>query len=227
LSRSLGVNYGIAVNCGMGFPISDDKGIAEFLESTRGQPVFVGMQAEGREWVRFFSPEAVARFDYVFTDAMTFANKNGRRMRLWIPDEVEVGDKQEFTDMLVEQIVRIMDNEPIDIYVNPTVLPETIAAEYDSLWTPERMKKVIDAAVRNGVAIEINNRYRLPSAAFIRRAKKAGVKFTIGTNNADRDLGRIEYALQMIRECGLTWQNMWMPKPDGQKPIQTRGFKKN
>jgi len=224
-SRRLGINYGIAVNCGLGFPINDDKGIAQFLESMRGQPVFVGMQAEGREWVRLFSPEAVARFDYVFTDAMTFTNKNGRRMRLWIPDEVEVGDKQEFMDILVERIVGIMDNEPIDIYVNPTVLPETIAAEYDSLWTPERMKKVIDAAARNGVAIEINNRYRLPSAAFIRNAKKSGVKFTIGTNNAGSDLGRIEYALQMVRECGLTWENMWMPKPDGQKPIQKRGFK--
>jgi len=31
----------------------------------------------------------------------------------------------------------------------------------------------------------------------------------------------------MIRECGLTWQNMWMPKPDGRKPIQARGFKNN
>jgi hypothetical protein len=227
LSRSLGVNYGIAVNCGVGFPISDDKGITEFLESMRRQPVFVGMQAEGREWVRLFSPAAVARFDYVFTDAMTFTDRNGRRMRLWMPDEVEVGDKQEFMEMLVERIVGIMDDEPIDIYVNPTFLPASIAAEYDALWTPERMKRVIDAAARNGVAIEINNRYRLPGAAFIRMAKQAGVKFTIGTNNADRDLGRIEYALQMIRECGLTWQNMWMPKPDGRKPIQARGFKSN
>ncbi len=158
---------------------------------------------------------------------MTFTDRNGRRMRLWIPDEVEVGDKQEFMEMLVERIVGIMDDEPIDIYVNPTFLPASIAAEYDALWTPERMKRVIDAAARNGVAIEINNRYRLPGVAFIRMAKQAGVKFTIGTNNADRDLGRIEYGLQMIRECGLTWQNMWMPKPDGRKPIQARGFKNN
>jgi len=226
-SRRLGINYGVAVNSGVGFPISDDRGITEFLDSMRGQPVFVGMQAEGREWVRLFSPAAVARFDYVFTDAMTFTNKNGRRMRLWIPNEVEVGDKQEFMDMLVDRIVGIMDDEPIDIYVNPTFLPASSADEYDALWTPERMQRVIAAAVRNGVAIEINNRYRLPGATFIRKAREAGVKFTIGTNNADRDLGRIEYALQMVRECGLTWQNMWMPKPDGQKPIQTRGFKKN
>ena len=224
LSRRLGVNYGIAVNCGLGFPIADDGAVSDFLKTMQGQPVFIGMQAEGREWVRLFSPEAVARFDYVFTDAMTFTNKNGRRMRLWIPSEVEVGEKQEFMEMLVERIVGIMDNEPIDIYVNPTFLPAPIAAEYEALWTAERMNRVIAAAVRNDVAIEINNRYRLPSPAFIRMAKEAGVQFTIGTNNAGRDLGRIEYALRMVKECGLTWKDMWMPKPDGRKPVQLRGL---
>ena len=52
------------------------------------------------------------------------------------------------------------------------------------------MEKVIDAAVRNGVAIEINARYRLPSPAFIKLAKSKGAKFSFGTNNGDRDLGR-------------------------------------
>ena len=39
--------------------------------------VFIGMQAEGREWVRLFSPATVARFDYVFTDAMTLTDGRG------------------------------------------------------------------------------------------------------------------------------------------------------
>jgi histidinol phosphatase-like PHP family hydrolase len=74
------------------------------------------------------------------------------------------------------------------------------------------MRRVIDAAVRNQVAVEINARYRIPSEAFIRRAKEAGVKFTFGTNNADSDLGRLEYCLEMGRKCGLTWQDMWVPQ---------------
>jgi hypothetical protein len=79
--------------------------------------------------------------------------------------------------------------------VNPTFLPNAIAVDYDRLWTPERMQKVIDAAKRNDVAIEINNTYRLPSPAFIKAAKKAGVKFSFGTNNGDRKLGRLEYGV--------------------------------
>ena len=85
------------------------------------------------------------------------------------------------------------------------------------------MQQVVDAAARNQVAVEINSRFKIPSAAFLRRAKQAGVKFTLGTNNVDRDLARLEYALQMVQDCRLTWKDMWMPKPDGQKPIQIKG----
>jgi hypothetical protein len=220
--RQTGINHGIAVNGGIGFPITNDVGIEQFRQSMKGAPVFIALQAEGREWPTLFSREAIAKFDYVFTDAMTIPDHRGKRTRLWIKDEVEIPDKQLFMEHLVTNIVGILDREPIDIYVNSTYLPDLIAAEYDALWTVERMDRVIAAAVRNGVAIEINSRFKIPSATFIRRAKQAGVKFTLGTNNAERDLGRLEYALRMVKECGLDWKNMWQPKPDGQKPVQVR-----
>ncbi len=211
-SRATGIKYGIAPNCGIGFPITDDAGIEAFLESMKGRPCFVGMQAEGREWVTMFSPEAIAKFDYVFSDAMTFTDDKGRRTRLWMPDEVHVDDKQAFMEMYVDRILGVINDEPIDIYVNPTFLPACIADEYDALWTEARMRKVIDAAVKSNVAIEINARYRLPSPAFIERAKQAGAKFALGTNNGGKELGRLEYGLEMIRKNGLTSKDMFMPK---------------
>jgi histidinol phosphatase-like PHP family hydrolase len=84
------------------------------------------------------------------------------------------------------------------------------------------MEKVIEAAKANDVAIEINNRYRIPSAAFIQRAKNAGVKFSFGTNNGDANLGRMEYALEMVKQCGITWQDIFIPKPDGKKAAQRK-----
>ena len=224
-SRRTGIMYGIAVNCGVGFPIVDDKGIHEFLGTMAGQPVFLAMQAEGREWVRMFSREAIAKFDYVFTDAMTFADDRGRRMRLWIKEEVgEIDDKQRFMDLIVQRILGVLNHEPIDIYVNPTFLPDVMAPDYDALWTSERMGKVIEAAKKNDVAIEINNRYRIPSAGFLKLARQAGVKFSFGTNNVDRNLGRLEYCLKMVDQCGLTWQDIFVPRPDGDKAIQRRGL---
>jgi hypothetical protein len=222
ISKKRGVTFGIAPNCGVGFPITDDEGALRFLTQLEGKPVYRGMQAEGREWVRMFSPAVIARFDYVFTDAMTFFDKNGKRVRLWIPEEVSIGDPQEFMDYYVATIVSVLTNEPIDIYANATFLPGAIAARYDALWTEERMAKVIEAAVKNDVALEINARFRVPSAAFIQKAKKAGAKFSFGTNNGDKDLGNLEYSIAMARQCGLTKGDMFVPKPDGKKPIQRK-----
>ncbi|MCP5516062.1 MAG: beta-propeller fold lactonase family protein [Verrucomicrobiales bacterium] len=211
-SRATGIGYGIAVNCGLGFSVTNDAGIHAFVDSLQGPPVFTGMQAEGREWVNLFSDAALDRFDYIFTDAMTFTDQRGKRTRLWMPDEVAVDDPQAFMELLVGTIERILTDEPVDIYVNPTFLPAVIAADYDRLWTPARMDRVIAAAVRNGVAIEINDRYHLPRPAFIRRAKAAGVKFTFGTNNGGRnDLGYLAYPLQMIEECGLGVDDLFVP----------------
>ncbi|MFZ0280608.1 MAG: hypothetical protein WAL29_03085 [Bacteroidales bacterium] len=95
--------------------------------------------------------------------------------------------------------------------MNSTFLPAQMADRYDKFWTPERMDAVIMAAKENNIAIEINNRYRIPSADFIKRAKKAGVKFTVGTNNADENFTGAEYALQMIKECKLTEKDFFMP----------------
>ena len=224
LSRGTGMFLGIAANCGKGFPIQTDAEAAAWVDSMKGQPVFVAMQAEGREWISMFSKETRARFDYVFTDAMTWTNPAGKRMRLWIPEEVEIGPEplvgpagegareQAFMDLLVSKTVGILETEPIDVYANSTFLPAVIAERYDTLWTEARMAKVIDAAVKSGVAIEIGGRYKIPSERFLRLAKARGAKFTFGTNNAGAtDLGDWSYPLAMQKALGLTWKDMFVP----------------
>jgi hypothetical protein len=219
-SRRLGINYGIAINCGQGFPVHSDDSVQQYLDSMKGRPCFIALQGEGREWMTLVSPASVARFDYVFTDAMTFTDDKGKRMRLWIDDEVgTITDVQAFMEMYVDRIVGVM-REPIDIYANPTFLPRQIASKYETLWTPDRRRRVIAAATDNNVAIEINNRYKIPSASFIKDAKAAGAKFSLGTNNADANLGRLEYPIEMVRECGLGWKDIFVPRPSGKERIQ-------
>lgn len=210
-SKETGIDYGVAFNAGIGFPITNDSTLLANYDRYKKYPVYMAMQAEGREWVTMFSKENIATFDYVFTDAMTWTDKKGRRMRLWIPEEVFIDDKDDFMDQLVDKIVGVMQNEPIDIYVNSTYLPDILQPEYDELWTNERMQKVIDAAVANNIAIEINARYKIPSATFIKKAKAAGVKFSMGTNNTDKDLGTLDYAIEMIDTCNLEPSDFFTP----------------
>jgi hypothetical protein len=212
LTRKYGITYGIAPNCGKNFPVTADEDIYNWLDTTKHHLFLLPMQAEGREWLEMFSPQAVQKFDYVFTDAMTWTDDKGRRMRIWIPEETFVDNKQHFMDLLVERAYGIISSEPINVHVNPTFLPDKLMPEYDALWTEARMTKVIDACVAKGVAIEINCRYRIPSQKFIQLAKDKGAKFTIGTNNGGKeDVGKLEYAVEIIKACGLTKENMWIP----------------
>ncbi len=223
-SQKLGINYGVAPNCGLHFPVTNDSTLYEYIDDVAGSPTFKGMQAEGREWITLFSPEAIAKFDYVFTDAMTFTDYKGRRNRIWIPEEVWVDNKQQFMDQMVGKIEAIFSQEPVDIFVNPTVLPAQIMDEYDELWTDERIEKVVKVLADNNIALEINARYKVPSAKIIKMAKAGGVKFTFGTNNTGRDLGRLEYCIQMLEECELTPDDMFEIKPDSLKPVIVKGL---
>ena len=221
-SQETGITYGIVVNGGVAFPISDDAGLEAFLRETRGKAAYVAFQAEGREWMGLFSRATLGKFDYIFTDSMTWTDDKGRRMRLWIPEDVgRIDDPQAFMEMLVDRASGIFAREPIDLYVNPTYLPDQLAGDYDRLWTPARMKRIVDGLAASGIGMEINNRYRIPSAAFVRLAKQAGIKFACGTNNAGADdLGSNEYCARIIDEVGLGPADFWTPPGEGQKAIQ-------
>ena len=64
-----------------------------------------------------------------------------------------------------------------------------------------------------------------PSITFIKRAKAAGVKFSLGTNNgSNNDLGRLEYCLKAINEAGLTGADMFIPRPANEKKVIKSGL---
>ncbi len=211
-SRRTGIFYAIAPNCGIGFPITDDAGVDAFLDTTRNVAAFRAMQGEGREWPTTFSGATREKFDFVFTDAMTFTDHAGRRTRLWIDEEVVIDiPVQQYMDQIVDRAVDVISSEPIDVYVNPFFLPTAMMGDYDALWTEERAARVIEALAANGVALEINARYRIPNARTIKAAMQAGVKLSFGTNNADANIGALEYCFEMVKECGITPAHMFFP----------------
>jgi len=220
-TKEHGVKAGVAINGGLSFPARDDASLDPFLRQLEGQPVYVAFQAEGREWPGLFTKAALTRFDYLFTDAMTWTDDDGKRMRLWIKEDVGVlPDADRFMETLVARTVGILEREPIDLHVNPTFLPDQLAGDYDRLWTPARMDAIIAPLAARGIGLEINNRYRIPTVAFVARAKKAGVKFACGTNNTGpADLGRMEYCVSVIKDAGLVPGDMWTPPAKGHKAI--------
>jgi hypothetical protein len=210
-SRKTGINYAVAPNCGIGFPVTNDKEVFNFLDTMRTQPFILAMQGEGREWATTFSEEARHGFDFVFTDALTFNDLRGQRVHLWVNEEVIIKDEQQYMDMIVDRICSVLQ-EPANVYVNPFFLPEQMNDRYDAFWTEDRIDKVIDALAKSGMALEINELYSIPNKAIIMKAKRAGIKFTFGSNNISPEMGRLEYSIRMKKECNLMQLDMYKPK---------------
>jgi histidinol phosphatase-like PHP family hydrolase len=226
ISKERGIKFGIVEHAGTKenkYPVvlSSDAELESYLAMLDGKPVYKGIQAEWTDWMGGFSREMLARLDFVLSDAMTFPGKDGARMKLW-EGGVEIDDPQRFMDRFVDWHVEILSKEPLDVLANVSWLPPAIAAGYDALWTEARMQKVIEAAMKYQVALEISSSFRLPKLPFLKMAKAAGVKFTFGSNGRYPNMGKLDYSIQMAKELGLTHLDMFTPAADGQKAVQRR-----
>ena len=216
MSMNYGINYGVAPNAGeggVGRMLADDAEVRSYFEEVKNHPFLFGVQGEGRKWTQTFSQEALGIFDYLFTDAMTIIDHQKRNARIYRAEEVirDGVTMDQYMEQIVDQTVKILTNEPADIFANATYIPDDMNADYDKYWTPERVDRVLDVMQQNNIALEISARYKIPSFEIIKKAKERGLKFTFGTNNVDADFGRLEYCFEAVEKCGLTVEDMWFP----------------
>ncbi|MBN2292295.1 MAG: DUF1080 domain-containing protein [Pirellulales bacterium] len=212
----LGINSGVLKNIGSGWPIETDAQLCEHLDSVVGKPVFVGVQVNDRDWMEKHSPELLKRLDFVLADTMIMPmpNDDSKPVKLWQTDKYTISDAKAWMKRYMRHNLRVLA-EPITILANPTYLPAALADKYDQLWTDDRMKTIIQAAIDNNVALEINASSGLPSDRFVRLAKKMGAKFCFGSNNFDDKPINMKRCLEVIERFGLTKEDIYVagPKP--------------
>ena len=73
------------------------------------------------------------------------------------------------------------------------------------------MEQIIEAIRRRGIALEINDLAHTPHPEFILMAKKAGVKFTFGSDTRDERSFRLDYCKEVATLCGLTEDDFYIP----------------
>ena len=179
-----GVQSGVLENAGVDWPLSDNEKIREFIEAAESFPVYIGLQVNDRNWFEAISPELLARVDYILADTMIMNNEDGKPQKLWLEDQYEIADVDAWLDRYFKHCMTVI-NEPVTIMANPTYLPLRVADCYDEFWNDDRMSQLIDAAVKNNVAFEIQLGSAFPNDKFLELAKSKGAKFTIGRNNFD------------------------------------------
>jgi hypothetical protein len=209
LSKKLGVTFGIVEEFDGDNVRVNDSLVLNRISLAKENSMYLGLQVARRDWTRVFSKETLKKVDYILADAMIFPNKEGKVIYIWVAG-MPLGETQEFMNLYVAHNLKVL-SEPIIIWGNPTYLPDNLISRYDELWTDARMKSLIDAAVKNNVAIEINSRFKIPNAKFIKMAKAAGAHFTFGTNQHGAGVGEINWSKNMANECGLTKEDFFIP----------------
>ncbi|MBC8874081.1 MAG: DUF1080 domain-containing protein [Planctomycetes bacterium] len=209
-----GINVGVLRNIGKGWPIETDDQLREFLDSVKGRPVFVGLQVNDRDWMDKHSSDLLKRLDFVLGDTMIMPmpNDDSEPVKLWMADQYSIDDPEAWMERYVRHNLRVLA-EPITILANPTYLPAPVKDMHGKLWTDERMRRIIQAAIDNNVALEINARSGLPRDNFIRMAKKMGTKFTFGSNNFDDRPIDMTRCFEAVERYGLTKKDMYVPAP--------------
>ena len=149
-----------------------------------------------------------------------FLLRSGRRSKFYLDKYLFSTQPDLLRDIAAGLAQKLPAYEPFDILANTSWLPAPLTERWETCWTPPRCQKVIDAALKYGVALEISSSYKLPKLPFLKLAKAAGAKFSFGSNGRYPKMGLLDYSIAMAKELGLTRADMFMPAPEGQKAEQ-------
>lgn len=211
LGKEHGVQLGIVEHPGPGYAINTDADLRRYIDTLREYPVRIGLQPVYPGWSKAFSKPLLDELDYILMDALTLPNPDGTSLAIWQID-THVDDEEEFMTRYMQFIEQVLTTEPIDIFGWPTFLPVPIAREYTRLWTRSRMDRIIELAKARKLAIEINEVAHVPDANFVTRAKRAGLKFTFGTDSRNQSAAHFYFCYQMAQKCGLSESDMFVTK---------------
>lgn len=222
LAAERGVRIGIADHVSTRNParfVATHEQLLRYLEAVEAQPVFVAAEFC---WCDPFAaalpPEVFARFDYCIGSNHGFALPDDTWATPWwtgLPDPWSARP-HELMDVMVANLCDLVAKMPIQIVAHPTFMPAALLHIEDDVhawWTEEREDRFIEAVVQAGVALEISNRYRLPHDRFLRKAKQAGARFSLGSDgHRASQIARLEWAVETARRVGVTEADMFIPE---------------
>lgn len=222
VAAARGVTIGIADHVSGRNPrrfISDPERLRAYLDALERAPV---LRSAELCWCDEFSaslgPEVLDRLDYVIGSNHGFALPDGTMASPWWSSLPEPWAErpQELMEIMVHNLCDLVRTMPIDIVAHSTLTPPALYAidpATESWWTEEREDRYVDALLEGGVVLEISNRYRLPHDRLLRKAREAGVRFSLGSDgHHEHQIARLEWAAETARRVGITDAEMFVPQ---------------
>lgn len=116
---------------------------------------------------------------------------------------------QELQRRILERTLQVVregiEETGMDILGHPTFSPLAALGDPEASFPVEWQERLIELCVSRGVAIEINEAYRVPHRELLVRAHARGALFSVGTDSHDA-IGPLDRTLGMIRDAELPYQ---------------------
>jgi histidinol phosphatase-like PHP family hydrolase len=135
-----------------------------------------------------------------------------RRLDFFDPG-AEVGEPKRIIELMLAEIKKGARDHHFHILAHPGLLPLGLRDQREKLLDAKWDEGLIDLALEYGFALEISSRWEVPGRGTIEKARRAGVRFSLGSDGHSRDrMCRLDYSLAMVKECGIGQEGLYRPR---------------
>lgn len=189
--------------------IVHDAHLLAYMDALEKYPVYRSVEMDV-ELGANLSVACLSRLDYVIV-GIHYLTMGGIQTFFWDP-LAEVSDPEGCVETYLDAAERAMAGMRMDIFAHPTLLPLALRSDSAGLWTEARVARLVQAAVKNRVALEISGHWRVPERAVIEEGLRQGATFALGSDGHGPDsMCDLEYPLDMVRTLGIGPHQIFQP----------------
>jgi HisJ family histidinol phosphate phosphatase len=127
-------------------------------------------------------------------------------------DYTKIKNPSAYVEKIRVTLIKAIESNLIDVIAHPTRLPENIKPKAKQLITRDWIESVVDAALDNDVAMEINATSRVPDKNFVSECLKTGVRISIGSDAHNRkEVGFTGYSTKILEELNTYPEAIYLP----------------
>jgi putative hydrolase len=205
-----GYQVGIADHGSPEDKIVHDAHLVSYLDHLEHYPVYRSIELDV-ELGTDVSSTCLDKLDYIIV-GVHFLTLDRIQTFFWDPLAL-IPDADRFVEAYIAKAAEAMRRTRMDIFAHPTLLPISLRAESDRLWTPDRIRRLIAAAVQSNVALEISGHWQVPSEAFLREGLRQGAIFSLGSDGHGPDsMCDLDYPLELVRKLGIGPDRLFTPR---------------
>lgn len=211
-ARSIGFTFTISDHYSSSQRMNDNAKLSAYLEELEKYPVYRSVEMDLGEQLPV-SDENAARLDYRIGSMHGVVDETGKRIP--IIHGMPEGGWDRYMELYLAAFRRDVLAGTVQMIGHPSFLPLIRSGMHDELWTAERRRSYIEAAVQAGVALEISTRYNVPTPVLMREALEAGARFAAGSDShwLDRS-GEISLVRRYVDEFKIPVDRFFLPGRD-------------